>query len=210
MYASEMLSLGLFHEEFRDCIREGDGERVLRCWKFMLLLFKASKRTNYSLEALRLLLQHHFLLPPRQAQQLLHSHFVNTRGLPGHNVSCDIHMEHLNRLCKSAVEGLEANKIPDAIVCSGKCIQQVSEVMDRFDQVHSRSKDSSSHSRRSEAKDLERALKTIHDKGVFQSHPGRTHDSYSKLSDSLMSTVKTTVLESWIKDHLPRNLCSDK
>ena len=39
-YASEVLSLGLFHEEFRDAIREGDGERVLRCWKFMLLMFK--------------------------------------------------------------------------------------------------------------------------------------------------------------------------
>ena len=26
-YASEILSLGLFHEEFRDAIREGDGER---------------------------------------------------------------------------------------------------------------------------------------------------------------------------------------
>ena len=71
----------------------------------------------------------HFLLPPRQAQQLLDSCFVNTRGLPGHNIACDIHMEHLNRICKAAVEGLEANKLQTAIV-------RASEVMKRFDQEH--------------------------------------------------------------------------
>ena len=162
-YASEAVSLGLFHEEFHDSIREGDGERVLRCWKFLLLLFKATQHKNYSLEALRLLLQFEFLLPQRQAQQLLHSRFVNTRGLLGHNVSCDLHMEHLNRLCKAAVGGLGANKVETAIVRVGKCIQTVSEVLDRFDRVLGCKKDSSTHAHQSETKDLQRILKTLTD-----------------------------------------------
>ena len=33
-YASETLSLGLFHEEFHDAVKEGDGERVLRAGNF--------------------------------------------------------------------------------------------------------------------------------------------------------------------------------
>ena len=54
-YASKLLTLGLLLMEFSDGIREGDGVRILRCWKYFLLLFKANNRTNYSIEALNLL-----------------------------------------------------------------------------------------------------------------------------------------------------------
>ena len=49
-YARETLSLTLLHTEFQDAIREGDGEHVLRVWKFLLLLFRASNKVNYSIE----------------------------------------------------------------------------------------------------------------------------------------------------------------
>ncbi len=32
-YAKELTSLGLLFMEFVDCVREGDGERILRCWR---------------------------------------------------------------------------------------------------------------------------------------------------------------------------------
>ena len=50
-YARETLSLGLLFLEFKDAVKEGDGTRVLRCWKYFLLLFHASGHTNYCLEA---------------------------------------------------------------------------------------------------------------------------------------------------------------
>ena len=45
-YSFETLSLGLLFMEFKDAIREGDGNRVLRVWKYFLLLFKAADRKN--------------------------------------------------------------------------------------------------------------------------------------------------------------------
>ena len=30
--------------EFVDAVREGDGKRILRCWRYFLLLFKATGR----------------------------------------------------------------------------------------------------------------------------------------------------------------------
>ena len=39
-YAREVLSLGLLFMEFKDAIREGDGERIIRCWRYFLPLFK--------------------------------------------------------------------------------------------------------------------------------------------------------------------------
>ena len=102
-YACEVLSLGLFYFVFRDSIREGDGDRDMIVWKYLLLLFKASKRTNYAIEALTLLAQYYLILPPRLAEQLKWSRFVNVHGIPGHNISCDLHMEHLNREVKTAI-----------------------------------------------------------------------------------------------------------
>ena len=107
---------------FKDAIREGDGNRVLLVWKFLFLIFKASKRKNYAIEAFTLLAQYYLILPPRLAEQLKWSRFVNVHGLPGHNVSCDLHMEHLNRLTKTAVDGLGANKTEKAIFRVGKMV----------------------------------------------------------------------------------------
>ena len=42
----ETLSLGLPFMEFKDAIREGDGDRVFLVWKYLFLLFKASGRRN--------------------------------------------------------------------------------------------------------------------------------------------------------------------
>lgn len=38
-YAKEVLTHSLFYLEYKDAIREGDGIRVLRCWKYLLLFF---------------------------------------------------------------------------------------------------------------------------------------------------------------------------
>ncbi len=92
LYARNLLSLGLFYFEYSDAIREGDGERVLRCWRYMLPMFISSGRKNYAIEAFNLLLQHDFSLPPRQAAKLIWGRFVNTSGLPGRNISNDLHM----------------------------------------------------------------------------------------------------------------------
>ena len=47
-YAKHLLGLGLFYLEFLDAIREGDGSRILRCWRYLLPIFLGSNRTNYS------------------------------------------------------------------------------------------------------------------------------------------------------------------
>ena len=86
----------------------------------MLPMFVASGRKNYALESLNLLLQHDFLLPPRQAAELMWGRFINVHGVPGRNISNDMHMEHLNRIVKHSIDGLGANKTEAAIVKTGK------------------------------------------------------------------------------------------
>lgn len=117
-----MLSLGPFYLNFRDAIKEGDGERVLISWKYVLPIFICTNRKNYAKEALLLIFRYAFSLPSRMAQQLLYSRFVNTRGVPGCNIPADLHNEHLNRLCKDTVKALGSNKTVEGITRAGKAL----------------------------------------------------------------------------------------
>jgi len=54
-YTCRLLSIGCFYLSYKDAIKEGDGKRVLDCWRYLLPIFHNSGRTNYSIEALRLL-----------------------------------------------------------------------------------------------------------------------------------------------------------
>ncbi len=129
-YSREVLSLGILFLDFKDAVREGDGDRVLLVWKYLMLLFKAS---NYAIEALTLLSQYHLTLPPNLIEQLKWSRFININGIPGHNASCDLHMEHLNKLVKTAMEGLGANKSQKAICRVGRAIGVLASAIDSFD-----------------------------------------------------------------------------
>lgn len=118
-YGKRLLSTGSFYLEFSDAIKEGDGERVLRCWKYLL---KSSGRKNYAVEVLNMLCQYHYMLTPRKAQELIWSRFISTHNAPGHNIPCDLHQEHLNRIVKDAIWGLQANKTGSRIIRVAKTL----------------------------------------------------------------------------------------
>ncbi len=86
--------------EFKDVIWEGDGNRIIRCWRYMLLIYKATGHTNYATEALNTLLQLRYFFSPRMAAQLKWNRTVNVHGREAKNIPADLYMEHLNRECK--------------------------------------------------------------------------------------------------------------
>lgn len=94
-YARVLCHYGSLCLEFRDAWAEGDGERVIRCWKLFLPHFKATGRTKYSLEALRLQFQTSAILSPNLAHQVKWHRFVNVKGCAGKNIPCDLYNEHI-------------------------------------------------------------------------------------------------------------------
>ena len=98
-----------------------------------MLLFKANGRKNYAIEALTLLSQYHTILPSYLGEQLKWSCFVNVHGLPGHNISSGLHMEHLNRMVNVSIEGLGVNKSEKAIKRVAKAIGVLAEATSSFD-----------------------------------------------------------------------------
>ena len=76
-YAVDLLSLGMLWHSFHDAIKEGDGDRIIIHWKFLLIVFKASGRQNYANKAFNFLVQI-VLLFPRKVAKLKRNRTINT------------------------------------------------------------------------------------------------------------------------------------
>lgn len=161
-YANEVLSLGLLFKEFVDAIREGDGERIIRCWRYFLPLFKCLDRTNYSIEAFNLLFEYEYALTERMKQELVWECTINVHGKPGRNVPMDLHMEHINRHCKQCMGTLGSNIGEKSVSRIGKSIGELMEVTHQFDSVNRVRVDSGHHPRRSVEKDMKKILAQLH------------------------------------------------
>ena len=206
-YAKECLTLCLLKEEFDDAIHEGDGQRLIRCWKFFLLIFKCTNHKNYSIEALNLLAQYYVLLPPRLANQLIYSRFVNVHGTPGHNIPCDLHMEHINAACKFAIAGLGSNVTPQAISRIGRCIGPLMSICEQFDSVFHLHSLASQHSMPNLSKDVATVVKELSEKSsVFCYQKGRKHASFKSVTGSLISKLDKEKLMNWMNKKLKATL----
>ena len=194
-YARKTLTLEMLFLEFKDSIREGDGNRVLRCW----FLFRASGHVNYCIEC------NIIILTPRFAEQMLWGQFINYEGKPGHNISADLHMEHLNRTCNDAINHLGANKTPNAITRTGKALCGLAAIVHNFDKLNG-TVISGSHTRQSEMEDLIRIIEELTRLEVFATQPGRHHSEFNFLSNRMLSSVNNAKMNLWMKSNLSKSL----
>ena len=200
-YATQMISIGCFYREFSDAIREGDGDRVLRCWKYLLLMFHSSGRTNYSIECLNMLRQHFFLLTPRKSEELIWSRFVNSVGRRGKNIPADLHMEHLNRLCKGAITGLGANKSKRSITRVAEALGTITPVLANYDSQNNVADVSGLHNAPPQEKDVRKVANQLLLSDVFSIKPRRKHKSFSKVRD-VLHHEKRSDLSEWMEDRV--------
>ena len=200
VHACDLLTLGLLWMGFHDAIREGDGDRVMLYWKFLLPVFKATGRKNYSIEAVSIQLQRRHL-SERQAAQLLWSQFVNTRGRKGCNIPCDLYMEHLNWWLKTAIRNLHSNVHPASIVRAAKAIDVVHRVCNVFEHETQCKRESDRHSCPEFGKDYEIVLSVLQEAEVFSVYPGRKHFSFSKRK-GIMDNFDKDKFVTWAKRHI--------
>ena len=200
MYASKVMSLGLFYMEYSDAIHEGDGFRVLTCWRYLLLLFKANQRKNYAIEALNLLAQYHYFFSQRQAEQLLWSRFVNVHGLPGKNIPSDLFMEHLNKVCKLCINDLGPNKTKDGLKRVGKCIGPLNDLLTNYDIAIGITEASGRHKLANVEKDKAIIMDELCEAKVFCNIPERKHEKFQKIGDNIVMNKNNLI--KWMKQQI--------
>lgn len=204
-YGKELLSLGLLYIEYCDAIHEGDGLRILRCWKYMLLIFKAHNKRKYAIQASTLLFQYYVIFSERMKHQLLWSRTVNTHGRPGRNIPMDLHMEHLNRELKDAICHLSSNVNDTTIQRIGMCLRKLIDVKNNYDSATGIQHLVGYHSSRKSSlmKDLMVVIEELQEMGVFvNSDSGREHSQFHKFSGNTVSRIEPKKLNKWLKKQL--------
>jgi len=191
LYAREVLTLGIIWHSFNDAVHEGDGNRILTLWKLLLIIFKVKGQRNYCKEAIVLLSHYHCLLSQRKAAQLKWSRFVNTIGRQGKNVSCDLHLEHLNRTLKGLITDIGSNVsgkntqsiYPNKAINRAACsIGVLHDICKEFEQSNSLKQDSDKHSRLSFVKDTNQIVDVPDTERVFEIQDKRKHHSFQNMN----------------------------
>ena len=160
LYTIDLFTLGLLWYGFHDAVKEGDSTRILLYWKFLLLVFKLENHHNYAKEAFNLTLQS-LLLSTHKLCELKWSRTINTHGKPGHNVPCDLHMEHLNKQLKGCIRSAGSNIYPSAIQRVAKSLGPVSHVCSQFEKELSISVNKEYHTYPSFKKDLDAIVRLL-------------------------------------------------
>lgn len=200
-YATALLSIGCFYMNFVDAIKEGDGERVLLCWRYLLPIFKGTGRTNYSLEVLHMLCQHDFTLSSQLSHELIWNRFVNVHGLPGRNIPADLHMEHLNRVCKEAIAGLGVNKTKKAIIRVGNSLGMICPVLAQFDSDNKVPECSSIRSVPGAERDKNIVVQELQMLNIFSVCNSRTYTKFPNSKNMLKLRDIATILQ-WVEEHI--------
>ena len=203
-YQSSFLEIGLLVKNFYDAISEGDGLRVLRCWKFMLLYLKedgASSR-KYALEALYLQCQVNPLLTHRAAHRLVWNRFLKTKYGTGGNIPLDLALEHFNKLVKALIRNLGSKGLhKNAIDRHCKALAINKQLLDNFDEMCSIRKRSGNHAQKSCRNDLIKVFKGLIDNDAFIFTNGRTYKHFSGITSSLLTNFDVSAMFRWINEH---------
>ena len=201
-YQCSLLDHGLLYLNFRDAVAEGDGARIIRCWKFLLIQFwQESRKSKYALEALYLLFQIHALLTPCEAHQLVWNRSVNNHGVAGCNVSLDLDLEHDNNYIKEGNKKMGRNLTTTAVTRNCHCCKVAREIIEQYDLECKIRKRSGKHVQKSDGEDLRILVNLLLSEGALIETPGREYNNYAAFQRSQTSEIDMSSLFKWIDNH---------
>lgn len=196
-YARVLCHLTALVLEFTDAWSEGDGPRIVCCWKVFMVHFFENGNTKYSLEALRLQCQL-ASLPLYLVHQLLWGRFVNTHGGKGHNIPCDLHNEHINKQFKEIVCNMGSNFTQSASTRAARSVSTLTSLAEKFDRETGIHPESRAHTRRSERDDVKSIVHVVQQNKIMTAISHREHTNFKSISGDPLKSLDRLKLNNWI------------
>ena len=200
-YSRVLCHYGALVTEFRDALTEGDGERVMRCWRLFMPHFKTAGCTKYALEALRLHIQLK-TLSPNLAHQVKWHRFVNTRGGLGRNIPCDLHNEQVNKVVKMIIQNMGPNLTEQALQRAVRCVSPLLEICKGFDTSSQVPIITSAHSTRSDAADIGKVVSIVLRQKLLTKLVMRKHHSFPKMKHNPLDRWNRETTKTWIREKI--------
>ena len=182
----------------RDAWEFGNGERVCTCWKVLLMHFYCDRRTKYAWEALKLQFQL-ATLPPSLSLQLKWGRFVNTHGGEGHNIPCDLHNEHLNKLFKDIVHSMGSNLTEHSMRRAARSVTSLCKIRDAFDTESKVPVPTSAHSCKDDYNDVIKVVEVLLKNSVLDVQKGRKHSQFSNINMNPFFGLNFESMFQWIE-----------
>jgi hypothetical protein len=203
-YQLALLEYGMLYLNFCDAVSEGDGLRILRCWKFFLMFLKAdgARSRKYAVEGLHLLSQYYAILSPRDAHRLIWNRFIKAKHGLGGNIPLDLALEHYNRVLKEVIKKMGPNASNQKAVnrfC--KCISVTKELIDNFDHDCAVLKQSGKHIQKKCTIDLKKIVNELLAHNVFTCTEGRVYKYFNGCSPSILQRFSLHDAFKWINEH---------
>ena len=197
-YSRMFCHFGSIALEFQNAWHWGDGDRIYRCWKILLLHFHCDKRTKYAWEALRLQFQIEYL-PPSLAYQVKWGRFVNTRGGDGNNIPCDLFNEHLNKLFKEIIQNMGPNLTEKAAQRAARSVSTLHKFTKVFDDQSYVPFTSTSHTTKSDEDDVAKVVFVLLKNKNLEVIKGRKHSMFSNMEDNPLNGLDWRKMSEWIE-----------
>ena len=204
-YQTSFMQLAMVIYNFHDAISEGDGDRILRQWKFMLLFYKADDphSPKYCVKAFYLLIQYYALLAPQTAERLIWNRFSKSIHGPGGNIPLDMALEHFNKILKNGIRNMGPNNSSQKAVnrfCKALVVNKA--IIENFD---STCKIIKRHGRHREIKATDNIEKLTNEllqqKALTVSSEPRQYNFFKGVSPSLLDQFNFHKLYEWIDKH---------
>ena len=161
--------------------KEGDGERVIRCWKLCMLHYRTEGKTKYALEALRLQFQLH-TLQPYLVHQLTWGRFINTHEGNGRNIPCDSHIEHVNKLLKDLIGDMGVNFTKYASTRAARSVSSLERLNIQYEKQTSIHPEPKARSQKSDERDVQIVVQSLQQAKVLEVVEGRLHSKFQTFS----------------------------
>lgn len=203
-YQTSFLELGMVIINFFDAVSMGDGDRVLQCWKFMLLYLKVdgAGSRKYALESFYLMCQNYCLLSEKAAFHLRWNRFYKSRNGSGGNIPLDLALEHFNNLLKNIFRMLGPNVSNKKIIdryCKALVVNKsLIESWDKSCQLIQRS---GRHIAKSMKNDLCKIVHNLMHNHALQERPGRKLKGYPGMKPSVIQDLDMSSIFKWITEH---------
>ena len=191
--------MGLLIRNADDVVREGDGERIIRCWRFFLLYYKAFGHHKYAIAAFRLIANVTAVLTEQQAHQLTWNRFVSNRGGKGHNMSNDFRLENWNNLTKELLKHLGVNLNERCAERESNAIAFLEEILMSIDINLKVTRPSGKHTVKKDD-DMKTLVNDTVKNDIFTFTPGRHYERFKNFNKDLLSRLDVVKFANWLKE----------
>ena len=172
-YHDARLQFGMLFMNIADAIMEGDGFRLTRCYKLVLLFAYKFRHIKYAYALLLLFVQTGAVLSEEESFFLIMNRFINVNDRIGRNIPLDLHMEHLNLLLKRLSKRMGGNITTKSLQRAARSVVAISNVIEGIYEDCSKKKKSGYHGSKNAEEAVNIVVKDLLEGKVFQKTDGR-------------------------------------